>query len=370
MNKNLAFQKNKKNWSKFKNRYLINQKIKGWIQGFDQRITALFFIQKYNLLKSRILFNKNFAKIIHFFFPIFPASPFRVISYMVILAVLIAIRLVLGKFSIPLSSFGTRISLAWIPVFVIGWFYGPIYGFLFGWVTDSLSYLITGGTWYYLYALQEPTVALFSGIIGSLSRIFRNSEKIWIHLVIQQILFITFLSISYGYIIWWFNTQEPNFKINWFNQGLFVTSLVALSVFFLIFEAIVFYTYFKRRKILLTFLYASIIYTSMIFLWSFLLGPKIAIMYYQFLNNGRTPELINQYGPVVYLIPRILRETIFTPIRTSILTLVIFVLTPIFEKTYNQFKNSYYMNQISEFQPNLNLKLTSIDQDSGRQNPK
>lgn len=83
----------------------------------------------------------------------------------------------------------------------------------------------------------------------------------------------------------------------------------------------------------------------MIFLWSFLLGPEIAIQYFAFVNNGRVPDNIRKYGPIFYLIPRIIRETVKTPIQTLILTLLIVALEPAFGRIKSHISNSYEPNR-------------------------
>ena len=68
--------------------------------------------------------------IICFLFPLYPIRVFKHVNLIVILSVLIGLRLALGFVSIYMPVVGINISISWIPVIVIGWIYGPVFGFI------------------------------------------------------------------------------------------------------------------------------------------------------------------------------------------------------------------------------------------------
>lgn len=284
------------------------------------------------------LFWKNFIK---FFLPLYPINPFKTTYYLIVLGVMLAIQLVLRKLIIPIPIFRTQISFIWLPVMLVGWFFGPIYGFIFGWITDTLGFLLGGGVWFWMYAIQEPLIGLFAGLIAGLSQLLINKKQIYIHFFIQQLLLILFTVYAFVYLFFWFYGRSNEFQISWFSKTLFYVVIVFLILYFILIETIIFWMIWKKSTRIITYLYASIIVSSMIFLWSFLLGPEIAIKYFGYINNGRVPDKIQEYGPIFYLIPRIIRETIKTPIQTLILTGLIVGLNPVFVRIKNQIANSY-----------------------------
>ncbi|WP_391591965.1 ECF transporter S component [[Mycoplasma] cavipharyngis] len=314
------------------------------------------FAQNQNKLK------KSWKQLMIFLFPTYPVSPFASANYIVFLAVFVALRLIIGKLSIPIPVFMTRLSFAWTPVFLIGWFFGPIYGFFIGWISDSLGFLLSGGaTWYIWYAIQEPIIALFAGLIGGIERICRNYKKIWIHLLVQQIFLAGFLAVTYYYVIDWFNNHNNVAEIKkWFSLSSYIIILTFLAIYYLVNQFLVFFAIFYKWEKTVILLYASILVISMIVLWSFLLGPKIFIMYYAFVHNGNSPSNLRKYGLIFYLIPRILRESVFTPVKIVVLSSLILTLSPIFKRLNNKIQNSYEPELTRSFFKNKKL-FSKID---------
>lgn len=84
-----------------------------------------------------------------------------------------AVRLLLQFFSIPLGP-ALRVSLTWAPTMVIGWIFGPVMGVFVGVVNDSLALAISGGVWFWLYAIQEPLLTMLAGVVGGVYRLRRD----------------------------------------------------------------------------------------------------------------------------------------------------------------------------------------------------
>ncbi|MCQ2748205.1 MAG: ECF transporter S component [Mycoplasmoidaceae bacterium] len=95
---------------------------------------------------------------------------------------------------------------------VIGWYFGPIVGLVFGAITDTISFLLPGGgIWFWMYAIQEPIIGLLSGLVGSVCRIRKSSQtnKITIDIIINQVMVIGFAIISSFALIYWLDPSHP-----------------------------------------------------------------------------------------------------------------------------------------------------------------
>ncbi|MGL4952161.1 MAG: hypothetical protein ACRC4L_04220, partial [Mycoplasma sp.] len=92
-------------------------------------------------MKYKIGWKKFFIK---FCFPLFPVKITSSIYLMVFLGALFGLRLVLGLFGVPVVGLGFKISFAWLPIYICGFFYGPIVGLIFGAVMDTVSFFVFG----------------------------------------------------------------------------------------------------------------------------------------------------------------------------------------------------------------------------------
>ncbi len=84
----------------------------------------------------------------------------RRITYM---AVLIALSVVTKMFGIDLPS--GKVSLFYIPCYLAGAFFGPLFGFMTGAVGDLFGFILKGGT-------PNPILTLGNGLMGMIVGIF------------------------------------------------------------------------------------------------------------------------------------------------------------------------------------------------------
>lgn len=297
--------------------------------------------------------------IICFLFPLFPIKVFKHVNFIVILSVLIGLRLALGFASIYLPVVGINISISWVPIIIIGWIYGPIFGFVSGILTDTLSYLIKPTfLWFWLYAIQEPMVGFISGVFASIctirigknifsdtkniglkNQIFiknrltkfscasRHSQKINVRFIvetlIQQIILISFTTIGAVTLLIWLDgssfESKSQFDEIFFEYGKYIV-LAAIIAFFLIMEIIIFFILKKcdTSKIILCFWIINLVFVISV-IFSFILGTITAPLYYEYSHNGiKSPSFI-KYGFSFYLIPRVIKESIKAPFEIIIL---------------------------------------------------
>ncbi|GAA5414583.1 ECF transporter S component [Ureaplasma sp. OM1] len=273
---------------------------------------------------------------------------------MTLLAVLIALGLILNLFSIPIPAFGIDLSFAWLPTMVIGWIFGPVVGCLLGIIVDNLNFLIHGGVWFYLYAIQQPMLAFIAGFVGSLFRLAKQLNwHFLINVIINQLFIFAFIAVSIFIMFAYTNPDSKAFqhlvksgrmsvKVNEIFRWVI---LAAMILFAALIEGITIYQYYRwkqhKNNLKFTlFLYSSIICILSTIIFSFILGPVSAIKYFEFMY-GRTPTSLFKYGVVYYLLPRVLKECVKTPIYIILFLSVLMVALPIVEHIQNTAKNTY-----------------------------
>jgi len=266
-------------------------------------------------------------KVKRFFFPFTPIKTFRSLRLIFLMAILITLRLVLSFLSIKVAPFNLSISLGWVATMTLGWYFGPVVGLFCGMLTDTLTWLIHGGIWFWMYAIQEPIVAMLAGVIGSVYRIRKqnNNSKGVADLIVSQIAIVGFVVLSYLIILIYLNkdSQFSGHKKE-YEQFYNIYKWVAcglLTVFLIIFEVMFSLNIKKHIKVnrnaLFAFIYTSATVVLIISLFSFALGPITAVQYLKFINGGITPEPFLKYGTIFYLIPRVALESIKVPVELT-----------------------------------------------------
>ena len=291
-----------------------------------------------------------------FLFPLRPIKTFRSVVILCILGFFIALAIALNAISIRIPGIGMSISFTWLPTMIIGWFFGPIIGLFLGALIDTLNWLIFGGFWFWLYAIQEPCVGFFVGILSSLYRLyFFDKNKIKITLIINQLFMFVFLILTLFFVFYYTSNKNILYdKLVSTGQipeamNTIFRYLISgfLIVFTIIIETIVIINYKKiihnknnQQNRLLIFLFSMIICITSTFIFSFILGPISAIKYYEFVYNKTPPNLL-KYGAIYYLLPRIIKECIKTPIYISLLSIIIYSINPVFQKVKSIAINTY-----------------------------
>lgn len=272
---------------------------------------------------------------------IFPIKVFNDIVAMSVFALLISLRIVLQFTSIYLPVFKTSISIAWTPLMIIGWMYGPIVGFFAGVITDTISFVIKPSTWFWLYFIQEPIIGFVSGIFGSVAtirtlQVIKNSKSKIFDILFVQFFLLLFILVSLFGLIGFLNGKSFEGKSSklesffWQNSKYFI--LASIIFFSIIVEIIIFVFLKKFNKSFIISCYAICLACFNSLVMSFLMGSYAANEYYKFLHNGKDSPLFLKYGVMFYLIPRTIKESIKAPLQIFLLILVI----PLALKTRNE----------------------------------
>ena len=262
---------------------------------------------------------------------------------------MLGIRLVLGIFSVPIPMFGISLSFSWLPIYVVGWMYGPIIGFIFGLVSDTLAWVINGSIWFWLFAIQEPIIGFFSGFFSGLFYLCKN-KSIKFLMIIQKFFVFSFILFTIFIVIFQFDLiDNNNFSgaSTIINKKIFIIVIcVAMGVFLVINEvqSIFMYRNYKHKRNIdnyITYLYVSMLIILVIALFSFILGPYSYVEYYKYINNGLNPSKYLQYGAMYYLIPRVLKESIKTPVYIFLVFSIIVAIKYQFNNVINTIKTKW-----------------------------
>jgi hypothetical protein len=87
----------------------------------------------------------HFIKWKKFFFPLYPVKLFKSTNTMLMLSTLIAMRIIFQALSINMPGVVLSLSFEWLPLMLMGWYFGPIYGLMLGAMCDTLCYFIFAG---------------------------------------------------------------------------------------------------------------------------------------------------------------------------------------------------------------------------------
>lgn len=271
--------------------------------------------------------------ILRFLFLLYPIKIRNGISFLLIIALLIAFGMIISLFTIPFFNTGIKIGFTWLPTIIAGWIFGPLPGLIIGAVIDTLCFLINGGIWFWLYAIQEPLVGFIAGIFGFIFLILKlKTNGIKIGFIFSQCIIHSFLIVTFLTLFLTLHFQYNLFQVLYDKDKLgsiHLTTLlilvgILLGIFYIVIQTINIIQYKWKSKNYYFFIVASLC-ILLTFIFSFLLGPISTIEFYKYIN-GKQPNSFIKYGHLYYLIPRIVKESFKTPIYIILLSSLILVI--------------------------------------------
>ncbi len=278
-----------------------------------------------------------------FLFLQYPIKIMRHIVFILVLSALIALAIILSYISIPIVNTGIKLSFTWLPTIVAGWFFGPVVGLVMGATIDTITFLMHGGIWFWLYAIQEPMVGLISGIIAYLNyRISLTKKPFKYSFILTQIVFNLFslFLILFFLLVFIYQYDLLNKK-----QGTDLTTKTLMIVlgclifcFYIMIQTICIIKY--KRKSNYKFFYMILISCLITTIFSFILGPVSAVEYLIYINH-KTPNSYIKYGYLFYLIPRVVKECFKTPVYIYLLWGVCNAIEASMKRTISQINNSW-----------------------------
>ncbi|MGL4617274.1 MAG: ECF transporter S component [Mycoplasmoidaceae bacterium] len=294
---------------------------------------------KKELLNNKLLDTKNKNNFNKFLFPFYPINFFRSTILMALLSSLVALRVIMQFFTIPIPQFGLTLSISHTPIIVVGWLFGPVIGFFTGILTDTICYFAKPTSpWFYLYAIQEPLLCMMSGIFGSLYVINKNNEKMRNEIIFSKLVLYLFAFFTLIILIIY---AQPNNKFQGSNAlkendffNIYKYVAIGIVIFFvLVYELFFLYLYKKKKKVDRLFLYLTTIGFLNAIIFSFFLGTISAVEYSRIFFPANNNFI--KYGAMFYVIPRVIKESIKTPIQIILLFSIVMSVTPYFERMIN-----------------------------------
>lgn len=220
---------------------------------------------------------------------------------------------------------------------LLGWIFGPVSGLLLGVITDTLSFLISGGVWFWLYAIQEPLLMFVAGLIGSVYRV-RINIRGWIsdycafQVIASLFLVIAILSLyAYGQQVFATAVRDP---FGWSAHNTLILTGVCLACFYLCSQIVIHVLLFNKKHKrheawFKLFIYVVILCLIASLIFSFILGTLAAVAYLTFLTGYTSmPANWTTYGAYYYLIPRVIKETFKLPLMLVLLSGMLRVCLP------------------------------------------
>ena len=213
--------------------------------------------------------------------------------------------------------------------------FGPVLSLLIGIIVDSITFFISGGVWFWMYAIQEPLIMMLAGIIGSIYRLRLNGKSIIYDYFVFQIITLIFLITGIVVLLQYSYIELNNNSVDILGVDKNVTltlTLTSLITFFVVVQTILHLIVFRNKvnkKYPKLFIYVGLLGMLLSIIFSFVLGTVAAINYYYYISGSNEPSSnFVLYGAYYYLIPRVIKETFKIPFFVLILTGIIKLAEP------------------------------------------
>ena len=228
-------------------------------------------------------------------------------------SLMLALRLGLEQLSFQIGS--TVVEFDKFAIYLAGFFLGPIFGFGFGWIADSLSFLMQprAAVWMWQYSTQEPLIALFAGLLYLAYRKIKNEKTFLITfialIVVLTIFLITMLSIfishpSMGKL------ESSDHRLT--TKAMQIIAYVAITLYSVASIIIAIYRYLTNKSIKLYAIVTILVIVPQI-VFGLILGPIYVKAWFEKLN---IPVARDWY--ISFLSTRLVKESILIPILVGI----------------------------------------------------
>ena len=281
-----------------------------------------------------------YSKWLKFLFPYYPLHLYKSFTLMAFLAFLFALHIILVYVGFNLPLVNLQVGFDWIPTYLAGWFYGPIWGAIFGFVANNISWLQTGATyWYWMYAIQEPIIAIFASLVSYYCSFSLKSKQIKLDVIFQQLIFFIFVICTLTLIsLCWTNHIKFNgvsVNNNQSINNLLVATMVIFSFFVVASETYILVKLKKHQQKgiyhLKMWLGAITVISSMIFLFAIVLGPITDVNYlyaFHFINNPSISKTL--------FLSDVIGQILLQCIRLPIAIIIFYLIIVITDKPYQK----------------------------------
>lgn len=142
-----------------------------------------------------------------------------------ICALMLALRIILGCFANVSLNFlpNTKIGFSFLPIAIVAYLCGPIYGMIVGGLGDFLSWVIMPvGGYFFGWTLNGILVGMLYGLF-----LYKTKDKLLLKLIICEVIICLFVEMLLGSL--WLNIQFE--KAFWVMTGIrSIDALISLPI--------------------------------------------------------------------------------------------------------------------------------------------
>ena len=114
---------------------------------------------------------------------------------LVVIALMVALKAVLGSFTIFLTPTFKAVTISYLPGAVVAALYGPVAGMAFGFVADTVGYIVKpGGPYFIGYALSEMITNFIYACF-----LYKREIKVW-RVLLAQITIVTTVFLGLNFV--------------------------------------------------------------------------------------------------------------------------------------------------------------------------
>lgn len=244
----------------------------------------------------------------------------RILRKITLTAMFVALSVVMSLYNFLIAGDTIRIGFSSVPITIIGFLFGPLFGMIGGALADTLAYILNPkGVFHIGFTLNSMIGGLIAGYVGHLYR--KNKVK---HTVVLFVTTLCAFFIFFGYYIF---KMPESFKLPTINSIAYVF-LCAGAV--LIIGGLL-YTVFHKQKLKYSILMQCVTHSLLTFLISTVLLTPIWLKQLGFFDSSFFPA---------YRLTRFFISFLTLPISIAILyTLYLVVLSvPAVQRLYRSSK--------------------------------
>ena len=231
-----------------------------------------------------------------------------------IAGLLVGLRLVSGLFAINVGPM--IISFNWTTIFLIGFILGPLFGFVIGWITNSLDWVIHGDIWMWEYAIQEPLICLLGGLLGILYKVLKDHKSKWTMFILFEVVFTGMMIFGLYVVSKYFDFNGYKTNNTFTNMTVKISGIVLISAFYIGINILVIIMMKRNNDAnLIMAVSLLVIITTVIFSW--LMGPWAMKRWFEY-QYGHTPIEFTNYGYKYYALSRIVEAMFIVPVEITL----------------------------------------------------
>lgn len=165
-------------------------------------------------------------------------------------SVFLAISIALSYWTITIIPHVLSFSFSTIAVMYIGYLLGPAEGMIFGLLADTVKSMLHGYSWMFLYAIGEPLIGFFAGIVGMYKEEYtKQKNQMYLIIVIQLFFAILFiLSMTLVNVQDIFGANQYSGSLIYISDQARLGMNIAIPVIFLAMELMYWFFWYRQKE--------------------------------------------------------------------------------------------------------------------------